>query len=192
MNAWLSHAKASLLSLISGFILCISSAASHALILTDTHTISPFDPYTDYAITFDFGGPLSNITAVDLFVDPCNVWGNELPIECSDSIGIGEPVAIDIADLTVTYLPANASEIDVMMTESLLLTAALLADLADGRIGATVSTILTGADFVDFTLQVTTSETVPEPSTLFLVGLGLAGLFVANRRRVISEVHPAV
>lgn len=165
---------------LAGLLMLAFTPASQAGVVTDTLHIEPLEADTSYVLAFDFGAPLSNITLVELTMDPCNLFENELPTNCRDTIGTAEPVTVAIADQSPVFVPATANEIDLPLSEILSLSAALLADLADGNVGVLISSP-GRAEFVDFTLTVTTGG-VPVTSSLALFCLGALGLGFRRRK----------
>jgi len=177
-------------------MLFLVGGSANAAIISDTIRWDPFDADITYALGFNLGGPLSDITKVDFIVDPCDTSSASATycVDTFDTLGDLEPVTIAIADLSFILTP-NVLALGDPLTysiEGFILSTALTTDLADGFIDATVSTLLTGANFVDFTLEVTTnpitdpdpgSSSVPEPSIVALFGLGLLGLGFARRRK---------
>lgn len=161
------------LSIVQAFValnILLFPIFANATVVSDTDTLSPFLPNANYALSFTFGD-LSNTIAVSLTVDPCDVG------TCGDTIGPAEPVTVALAGVDNVF-NWTAGTLGDPITQSLALTAQLLFELSDGLIAGTASTIVTGADSIDVTLEVTTSDNgaVNTPATLALLGLGLAGI----------------
>jgi hypothetical protein len=167
-------AESKFLSLVHAFAalnMLLFPTFLNATVVSDTDTLSPFLPNANYALSFSLFGEFSNTTAVALTVDPCDVG------TCGDTIGPAEPVTVELAGVDNVF-NWSAGTLGDPITQSLALTAQLLFELSDGLIAGTASTVVTGADSIDITFEVTTSDNgaVSTPATLALVGLGLAGL----------------